>query len=81
MQLMSSGKLYEVQRVGVFAPKPLMVTALGPGEVGFVMAGIKEVTEARIGDTVTDPAHRRLNRFPALRRQSRWCLRTLSSGA
>ncbi len=55
IQLMSSGKVYEVARLGVFAPRPLMVEALGPGEVGFVMAGIKEVTEARIGDTLTDP--------------------------
>jgi GTP-binding protein LepA len=56
IQLMSSGKTYEVDKVGVFAPRPLMVESLGPGEVGFVMAGIKEITEARIGDTVTDPA-------------------------
>jgi GTP-binding protein LepA len=55
IQLMSSGKVYEVARVGVFAPRPVTVDALGPGEVGFVMAGIKEVTEARIGDTITDP--------------------------
>ena len=55
VRLMSSGKVYEVARVGVFAPRPLPVTALGPGEVGFLMAGIKEVTEARIGDTLTDP--------------------------
>lgn len=55
IQLMSSGKVYEVDKVGVFAPRPMMVDALGPGEVGFVMAAIKEVTEARVGDTVTDP--------------------------
>jgi len=67
IQLMSSGKLYEVQRVGVFAPKPLMVTTLGPGEVGFVMAGIKEVTEARVGDTVTDPAQLTAEPFPGFK--------------
>ncbi|MBI3300692.1 MAG: elongation factor 4 [Deltaproteobacteria bacterium] len=55
VRLMSSGKVYEVARIGVFAPRPLTVAELGPGEVGFVMAGIKEVTEARIGDTLTDP--------------------------
>jgi len=55
VQLMSSGKVYEVSRLGLFAPRPLMVEALGRGEVGFVMAGIKEVTEARIDDTLTDP--------------------------
>jgi GTP-binding protein LepA len=57
IQLMSSGKIYEVSRLGVFAPRPLAVEELGPGEVGFVMAGIKEVTEARIGDTLTNPEH------------------------
>jgi GTP-binding protein LepA len=67
IQLMSSGKLYEVQRVGVFAPKPLMVTTLGPGEVGFVMAGIKEVTEARVGDTITDPAQPTPEPFPGFK--------------
>lgn len=67
IQLMSSGKLYEVQRVGVFAPKPLVVTALGPGEVGFVMAGIKEVTEARVGDTITDPAQPTAEPFPGFK--------------
>ena len=67
IQLMSSGNLYEVQRVGVFAPKPQMVTALGPGEVGFVMAGIKEVTEARVGDTVTDPAQPTAEPFPGFK--------------
>jgi len=67
IQLMSSGKLYEVQRVGVFAPKPLVVTALGPGEVGFVMAGIKEVTEARVGDTITDPAQPTAEAFPGFK--------------
>ena len=67
MQLMSTGKLYEVQRVGVFAPKPLIVTALGPGEVGFVMAGIKEVTEARVGDTITDPAQPTAEPFPGFK--------------
>jgi GTP-binding protein LepA len=67
VQLMSSGKLYEVQRVGVFAPKPLMVTALGPGEVGFVVAGIKEVTEARVGDTITDAAQPTPAPFPGFK--------------
>lgn len=53
IQLMSSGKNYEVAQVGIFSPHPQPVSELGPGEVGFVMAGIKEVSEARIGDTIT----------------------------
>ena len=51
--LMSSGKEYEVAKVGVFAPHAQAVPDVGPGEVGFVMAGIKEVREARVGDTLT----------------------------
>jgi len=53
IQLMSSGKNYEVAQVGIFAPHARAVAELGPGEVGYVMAGIKEVREARIGDTIT----------------------------
>jgi GTP-binding protein LepA len=67
IQLMSSNKLYDVQRLGVFAPRPMTVDALGPGEVGFVMAGIKEVTEARIGDTITDPARPTAAAFPGFK--------------
>ena len=67
IQLMSSDKLYDVQRLGVFAPRPLIVDILGPGEVGFVMAGIKDVTEARIGDTITDPANPTAAAFPGFK--------------
>jgi GTP-binding protein LepA len=54
--LMAIGKSYEVTRVGVFGPRPQETERLGPGEVGFVMAGIKEVHETLIGDTVTEAA-------------------------
>lgn len=67
VQLMSSDKLYDIQRLGVFAPRPMVVEALGPGEVGFVMAGIKDVTEARIGDTITDPTNRTAAAFPGFK--------------
>ena len=67
IQLMSSGKIYEVSRLGVFAPRPLTVEELGPGEVGFVMAGIKEVTEARIGDTLTDAERPTSAPFPGFK--------------
>jgi GTP-binding protein LepA len=54
IQLMATGKRYEVTRVGVFSPHPKEVETLGVGDVGFLMAGIKTVSEASIGDTVTD---------------------------
>ena len=53
IQLMSNGERFQVSQVGVFAPKPAKAEVLGPGEVGFFMAGIKDIHDAKIGDTVT----------------------------
>ena len=53
IRLMSTGGVFEVNRLGIFAPGPVEVESLGPGEVGFLMASIKNIHEARIGDTVT----------------------------
>ena len=53
IRMMSSGSVFEVTRVGVFAPGPVEVAEMKAGEVGFLMAGIKEVKETRIGDTIT----------------------------
>lgn len=53
IRFMSSGNVFEVTRLGVFAPGPVVVEELGAGEVGFLMAGIKEIRETRIGDTIT----------------------------
>jgi len=53
VQLMASRRNYEVLKVGVFAPHPVEVPELGPGEVGFVIAGIKVVQDAKVGDTIT----------------------------
>ena len=54
IQLMALGQNYEVEQVGVFCPKPQVVPQLGVGEVGFVIAGIKTVSDAQIGDTLTE---------------------------
>ena len=43
-----------VDRVGVFTPKPLLAETLGPGEVGFITAGVKDIAETRVGDTITE---------------------------
>jgi GTP-binding protein LepA len=53
IRMMSSGRAFEVTRLGVFAPGAVEVAELKAGDVGFLMAGIKEVAETRIGDTVT----------------------------
>jgi GTP-binding protein LepA len=54
IRLMSTAADYQVERVGIFRPKQEMVDELGPGEVGFFTAAIKEVADTRVGDTVTD---------------------------
>jgi GTP-binding protein LepA len=57
IRMMSSGRVFEVSRIGVYAPGPVDVAEMKAGEVGFLMAGIKEVRETRIGDTITDDEH------------------------
>ncbi len=54
IKLMASGGSYQIERVGVFRPKQEMLAELGPGEVGFFTAAIKQVADTRVGDTVTD---------------------------
>lgn len=57
MQVMSTGKAYEVSGLGVFTPKRLATDVLRAGEVGYVIAGIKDINGAPVGDTLTH-AHR-----------------------
>lgn len=54
IKLMSTDTTYLVERVGVFRPKQEMLDALGPGEIGFFTAAIKQVADTRVGDTITD---------------------------
>ena len=54
IRMMGTGAAYEVDRVGVFTPKLLNMDELGPGEIGFLTASIKEVADTRVGDTITD---------------------------
>jgi len=54
VQMMATGGHYQVERIGIFRPKQEMLPELGPGEVGFFTAAIKEVADTRVGDTVTD---------------------------
>jgi GTP-binding protein LepA len=54
VRLMLTGGSYQVDRVGIFRPKKEMRDSLGPGEIGFFTASIREVADTRVGDTVTD---------------------------
>ncbi|MEX2129480.1 MAG: translation elongation factor 4 [Xanthobacteraceae bacterium] len=66
IRMIGTAAHYEVDRVGVFTPKRLEVESLGPGEIGFLTASIKEVADTRVGDTITDdrkPVHEPLPGF------------------
>jgi GTP-binding protein LepA len=54
VRMMASDAIYQVERVGVFTPKQVPVEELGPGEVGFITAAIKQVADCHVGDTITD---------------------------
>ena len=64
VRLMAAGQDFEVEQVGAFTPKPVVLDQLGVGEVGFLIANIKNVTDAKIGDTVTETARPTLEPFP-----------------
>ena len=54
IKFMNAGTVHLVDRVGCFRPKIEQLAELGPGEIGFITAQIKEITETRVGDTITD---------------------------
>ncbi|MGQ9454768.1 MAG: translation elongation factor 4 [Armatimonadota bacterium] len=67
VRMMSSGREYEVTSVGVFKPEMERAEKLGAGEVGYFTAGIKNVGDARVGDTVTDSANPAAEPLPGYR--------------
>ncbi|MBI3894300.1 MAG: elongation factor 4, partial [Acidobacteria bacterium] len=56
IRLWSSGEVYTAESLGVFTPKPVEVPDLSAGEVGYIIANIKKISDARIGDTITEHA-------------------------
>ena len=54
IRMMGTGATYTLDRIGIFGPKPEDIDQLGPGEVGFLVASIKEVADCAIGDTITE---------------------------
>jgi GTP-binding protein LepA len=67
IRLMARGQEYEVEQVGVFSPKPTVADELGVGEVGFIFAGIKTVSDAQIGDTITEANRPTSEPFPGFK--------------
>ncbi|HWD29183.1 MAG TPA: translation elongation factor 4, partial [Rhizomicrobium sp.] len=54
IRMMNADAYYQVEQIGVFTPKKVNVEVLGPGEVGFLTAQIKQVADTQVGDTITD---------------------------
>ncbi|MCX7343713.1 MAG: translation elongation factor 4 [Proteobacteria bacterium] len=54
IKMMNAKAVYDVDRVGVFTPKKVLLTELKPGEIGFITASIKSVSDCKVGDTITD---------------------------
>jgi GTP-binding protein LepA len=54
VRMMGTGAVHQLDQVGVFTPKREAVDRLGPGEIGFITASIKDLADARVGDTITD---------------------------
>jgi GTP-binding protein LepA len=73
IKFMAAGTTHLIDRVGAFTPKIEQLADLGPGEIGFITAQIKEVAQARVGDTLTDAKRPRWRHCRASRKSSRWC--------
>ncbi|MGD8310647.1 MAG: translation elongation factor 4, partial [Chromatiales bacterium] len=67
IQIMSTGRGYQVDKVGAFTPKPTPKDQLGTGEVGFVMAGVKDIDGAPVGDTITHADRKAAEALPGFR--------------
>ena len=67
IRLMVTGQDYQIEQLGVFSPKPNPVDELGVGEAGFMVANIKNVADAKIGDTITETARPTLSPFPGFK--------------
>jgi GTP-binding protein LepA len=67
LRLMAEGQDYESLQLGIFTPKAVEVNELGVGEVGFLVANIKNVADAKIGDTITEAARPTTEPFPGFK--------------
>jgi GTP-binding protein LepA len=67
IRLMAEGQDYESLQVGVFSPKATPVDELSVGEVGFLVANIKKISDAKIGDTITESARSAIEPFPGFK--------------
>ncbi|MGB9667551.1 MAG: translation elongation factor 4 [Thermosulfidibacteraceae bacterium] len=66
--LMSTGRVFSIEEVGVFSPDPTPCDILGPGEVGYIITGIKDIRDTRVGDTITDANNPTKEPFPGFKK-------------
>ncbi len=67
IRMMAAKTTHTVERVGVFTPKPETIDELGPGEMGFINAAIKEVAETNVGDTITEEKRQAAEPLPGFK--------------
>ena len=67
IRLMAEGQDYETLQVGIFTPKAVEIAELGVGEVGFLVANIKKISDAKIGDTITETGRPTTEPFPGFK--------------
>jgi len=80
IQIMSTGETYEVIEVGIFTPMMMPTEDLEPGDIGYVIAGIKQVSKARVGDTITDSKYPSSDPLPGYREQKPMVYASMFSG-
>ena len=67
IRIMGTGAVRDIDRVGILTPKAVLVDELGPGEIGFFTAAIKDIAECRVGDTITDERNRTAEALPGFK--------------
>ncbi|MGO9627993.1 MAG: translation elongation factor 4 [Xanthobacteraceae bacterium] len=67
IRMMGADAHYEIDRVGVFRPQMVEVDGLGPGEIGYITAQIKQVADTRVGDTITNDKHPTAHALPGFK--------------
>jgi GTP-binding protein LepA len=67
IRLMAEGQDYDAEELGIFTPKAIPIEELGVGEVGFLVANVKKISDAKIGDTVTEAARPAVDPFPGFK--------------
>ena len=67
IKMMSNNKEYDVEKVGIFTPKPKDIPELNAGEIGFITTGIKELSETKVGDTICDARNSLIDALPGFK--------------